>query len=76
MSESTEERAFAAIGVGPAGDVYHQEGMTLRDWLAGQALVGICAHPDNWGLVPQSIGQTAYQYADAMLAVRAEGRHP
>lgn len=54
-------------------------GMSLRDWLAGQALTGILAggfantipHDDvNGG------GDTAffaYQYADAMLAARKKG---
>lgn len=35
--------AFAALGVGPSGDVYHETGMTLRDWFAGQALAGFTA---------------------------------
>lgn len=45
-------------------------GMSLRDWFAGQALAGICAHPDNWGLVPDKMGRTAYEIADSLLATR------
>jgi hypothetical protein len=48
-------------------------GMTLRDWFAGQALVGILAgkypvaeyNPD-----PETIAKDAYKMADAMLAQR------
>lgn len=47
-------------------------GLTVRDWLAGQALAGFCAanaeefdHP-----TPVGIAKLAYEYADAMLAAR------
>ena len=47
------------------------EGMTLRDWFAGQALAGLCAHSlgeqDEKCLAAQ-----AYYQADAMLAERKE----
>jgi hypothetical protein len=49
------------------------DGMTLRDWFAGQALVGICAHQDSWGCTVNEIAPQAYQLADAMLAERAKG---
>ena len=51
-------------------------GMTLRDYFAGQALIGII--PLIWeSPVPQSAyegvsAQAAYEYADAMLAKRAK----
>jgi hypothetical protein len=43
-------------------------GMTLRDWFAGQALMGKLAYCDEVriGLVAEE----AYMYADAMLAQR------
>lgn len=44
--------AFAALGVSPVGDVFHEPGMSLRDWFAGQVLAGIMAQshagPKDW----------------------------
>lgn len=46
--------------------------MDLRDWFAGQALVGICAHPDTWGIqTVEGFAMQAYHLAEAMLAERA-----
>lgn len=47
-----------------------QPGMTLRDWLAGQALAGICANPreDYSGTTRNEKADEAYRQADAMLA--------
>jgi hypothetical protein len=42
-------------------------GMTLRDWFAGQALAGMLANPDSW---TGAGGVMAYRYADAMLKAR------
>ncbi len=44
-----------------------RSGMSLRDWFAGQALVGMLAH-GKWP--PQDIPSQAYAAADAMLAER------
>jgi hypothetical protein len=53
--------------------VYHP-GMSLRDWLAGQALSGILAgywaNPELSALTEDVLAQQAYQAADAMLAAR------
>jgi hypothetical protein len=40
-------------------------GMSLRDFFAGQALVGLLANPEDGSIVKQ-----AYLFADAMLAER------
>ena len=49
-------------------------GMTLRDWFAGQALVGLLqgirAHPDTGIPSPETFAWDAYQLADFMLEAR------
>ena len=51
----------------------HEPGMSLRDWLAGQALTGLLADPNNNGRW-NDIAVEAYGFADAMLARRKGGR--
>ena len=47
------------------------EGMTLRDWFAGQALAGLAAHmEENSPLTREADAETIYKWADAMLAQR------
>lgn len=49
-------------------------GMTLRDWFAGQALVGdmACQTPD-WVTTDNNIlAKQAYKVADAMMKARQE----
>ncbi len=45
-----------------------ESGMTLRDYFAGQALVGFLSNAQFY--VPDAIGCRAYEAADAMLAER------
>lgn len=48
-------------------------GMSLRDYFAGQALMGICAHEDTGGvhgMVYQDASKYAYGIADAMIKGR------
>lgn len=66
-------RAFPTNGYG--------DGMSLRDWFAGQALMGLlafspegCDSGGNFGF--RSAAKEAYQYADAMLARRIECPEP
>lgn len=48
-----------------------KQGMTLRDYFAGQALVGILASlPPNVDANPIGIATFAHECADAMLRVR------
>ncbi len=52
-----------------------EEGMTLRDWFAGQALVALLARDDitsNSGgpVTADMMAQSVYEVADAMLAAR------
>jgi hypothetical protein len=69
-----------------AADEYadHYGGMELRDYFAGQAIVGILMQQTNVAAmkailegvgieVHAAVGAAAYAYADAMLAARAKG---
>jgi hypothetical protein len=52
----------------PNGNVQHGwNGMSLRDWFAGQALAGLLAHT---GESERNRAVAAYRYADAMLRAR------
>jgi len=53
----------------PCSPVDHP-GMTLRDYFAAQAMQGICAHPDTWGLDRVGIAAKSYEIADEMIAAR------
>lgn len=46
------------------------DGMTLRDWFAGQALAGILASPDKTRSFTR-IAEECYKQADAMLEARS-----
>lgn len=66
------------MAVSVAGDLYDASqtdpGMTLRDWLAGQAIVGILAQPIDDGQEDDylTLARAAYGIADAMLAAQDE----
>jgi hypothetical protein len=75
--------AFPVIAENGLGHV--SDGMSLRDWFAGQALAGIMANPVRWEQIAadytsgkKSYDQCsaanatkAYSIADAMLCARA-----
>jgi hypothetical protein len=49
------------------------EGMSLRDWFAGQALAGMLSHQSAAsidGPASDIVAGAAFQFADAMLAER------
>lgn len=63
---------------GPAfpGDVWYSNkpssnGMTMRDWFAGQAMAGMCGNSE-WDVTFEEMSTWGYNYADAMLAERAK----
>jgi hypothetical protein len=56
----------AAFPCSPGDVPFWNEGMTLRDYFAGQALA--MSMPDS----PQHLADWAYRVADAMLAERAK----
>ena len=53
-----------------------RDGMTLRDWFAGQALQGVLAgywaNPRSRGSGQEDFAAWAYAQADAMLAARSQ----
>lgn len=69
-----------AYGMGPGTiddtGIYDTQGMTLRDWFAGQALAGILAFPGavegDMNKSYRSVVYSAYGYADAMLKERSK----
>ena len=52
-------------------------GMSIRDWFAGQALVGLLSFSGEGFTsaigTPLEMGAAAYQFADAMLAAQKAG---
>lgn len=70
MSKPEDLYAFPVSTI----DGFTHDGMTLRDWFAGQALGGMLAseagiqpYPHEWA------AERAYLIADAMLAERGKG---
>lgn len=59
-------------------DVHTKSGMSLRDWFAGQALIGglaQMAHPSidmSYDIDTTKMATSCYAFADAMLAERAK----
>ena len=56
----------------------HNEGMSLRDWFAGQAIgsvMQVCANDtlEPGETITDLFARRAYRVADAMLAARAKG---
>jgi hypothetical protein len=43
------------------------EGMTLRDWFAGQALASMAVYIEVGGTFPSDMAEQAYMYAQSML---------
>ena len=42
-------------------------GLTARDWFAGQALAGLMANPDSRQFETKEVADIAYRNADAMM---------
>jgi hypothetical protein len=45
-------------------------GMSLRDWFAGQALVGLTSNPENSHLSYETVARESYTLADTLIEVR------
>ena len=66
MNKSPNPPAF------PPGTHSGQKGMSLRDWFAGQALVGFMASDELPEGGPEEVAATAYLIADYMLGKRQQ----
>ena len=70
------EQAFPSVEVDVVdGTEYraHHLGMTLRDYFAAHALAGMLGDHESASIMSSiDAAQAAYDYADAMLKVRAE----
>lgn len=70
MSANTNPPAFPRpFSKDGNSEAWSQDGMTLRQWYAGQALAGICANsiPGDHH-IPSVTVRNAFELADAMLA--------
>lgn len=60
---------------GPAFPVtnedHHAWGISMRDYFAAKAMLGIVQHEDQWGETVMGVAEQAYRIADCMLAARS-----
>lgn len=63
----TSKNPFAFAG---SHNQHFQPGMSLRDYFAGQALMGILANPNVIGIPDKEVVRAAYLHANNMLAER------
>lgn len=71
----SDQQAFpCAVAVQPNGEhVEGPDGMSLRDWFAGQALQGsLATNAEDYDRAARGHAEFAYQVADEMMAVRAD----
>jgi hypothetical protein len=61
-------QAFPTEG-GESSGCYAHPGMSLREYYAGQALIGTCLHSDAHNWSPEGIAERAKRIADAMMKV-------
>lgn len=69
MSWADNPQAYPCLDSSEGGLSMHDPGMTLRDYFAGQALVGLLAA----GVDDGGLSECAYTLADFMLAARKQG---
>ena len=62
--------AFPMAVSEPGAGTHWENGMTLRDWMAGMAVQGLVSSPHQSGCF-QDMAIDAYELADAMIEARA-----
>lgn len=62
------ENGWGNYSVGTSND-----GMSLRDWYAGEAMKGMLSNPTNDDTDIPTLARKSYQCADAMLKEREKG---
>jgi hypothetical protein len=77
MSKIDDGGPAYPVSIGTQHDQYMAaNGMSIRDWFAGQALAGLAqtysaaSFRDKWELHYTDVATHAYDFADAMLAAR------
>lgn len=63
--EETGGPAFPHIGIGT-----DEEGMTLRDYFAAKAMMGLGCNPNHVNMTDDEIAKWSYNLADSMLKAR------
>jgi hypothetical protein len=74
MNNPDNPNAFPEPSSGPYPNgeiVQGREGMSLRDYFAGQALTGLITAFPDCDCGAEGLTQDAYMYADEMLKVRS-----
>ena len=70
-SEAKTRKPAFPVSFGPDGTPGYDDGMTLRDYFAGQALVGLVASKlHTLAFQPKDDASYCYALADAMLKER------
>lgn len=64
--------AFPQYSTDPWGKHLVTGGATLRDWFAGQALMGMVADSKGLAITVDQFASQSYKLADAMLAERSK----
>lgn len=74
MESDNSQPAFPTLEYINGKTDYTRPGMTLRDYMAAQALTGLLGMGvDCSDAMAMMMARSAYRFADAMLKVRADG---
>jgi hypothetical protein len=68
----TTVRTYYSEDTGSTWSEHIDPGMTLRDYFAAKAIVGIIAHPEGPAGLWDKCALQAYEVADAMLKAREQ----